>query len=454
MNKTIVSLAILKVNWDRQRTDYVETFVPFVVELLKTKNYIVVNDIDQICNDFRDLWGIEIPYHPMQTILNRLRKQGFIKRRSHEFVIVDEKIQSSDMSAVAHEQRLKTDSVVQAFRQFADVKFDKAITSTDGEKALISFLKTYDLDILFLARRDTALPDVKPSKQMSYLFSRFVTSAHSNQPEMFDTIIDITTGYTLANVLMIDVIPRFTRRLRGLEVFLDTSLLFRLMGIESVDRKLVYRTFLTLLKNYGVKLKVFEHTLDETKGILEGCLRWSESADFDYSKANPALRFFHDRGYTESDIERFIVNIDSVLHENSIVVDSTDYSEPYHKFQIDENMLRETIIDVYRKRVPLFDEAEKELTLDRDVRSIAAVYRMRQGKDAQSLGKAKAVFITTNSTLAYACQIFDGNEREGEFRIPTCLTDTFVGTTIWLQQPLKWVALDEKRILADCYAAT
>lgn len=39
------------------------------------------------------------------------------------------------------------------------------------------------------------------------------------------------------------------------------------------------------------------------------------------------------------------------------------------------------------------------------------------------------------------------------FFIPTCVTDIFIGTLIWLQSPAKVQLLNERRIIADCYAS-
>lgn len=39
------------------------------------------------------------------------------------------------------------------------------------------------------------------------------------------------------------------------------------------------------------------------------------------------------------------------------------------------------------------------------------------------------------------------------YALPACLTDVIVGTAIWLQSPAKMSILNEKKLIADCYAA-
>lgn len=62
MKNTLLSLAILKVNWDHLKKDYIENFVPFVATLLKKKNYQFI-EVSKICNDFKVEFGLIIPRH-------------------------------------------------------------------------------------------------------------------------------------------------------------------------------------------------------------------------------------------------------------------------------------------------------------------------------------------------------------------------------------------------------
>ena len=47
MNKAIASLAIIKVNWDVQKKDYIQNFVPFIVALIRKNRYSII-DIDVV----------------------------------------------------------------------------------------------------------------------------------------------------------------------------------------------------------------------------------------------------------------------------------------------------------------------------------------------------------------------------------------------------------------------
>jgi len=67
MKRALSSFAIIKTNFD-ERKDYIGAFVPLVLLLFHKKGYQIVS-IETICQDFKDEYGIQIPRHPMITIV-------------------------------------------------------------------------------------------------------------------------------------------------------------------------------------------------------------------------------------------------------------------------------------------------------------------------------------------------------------------------------------------------
>lgn len=95
----------------------------------------------------------------------------------------------------------------------------------------------------------------------------------------------------------------------------------------------------------------------------------------------------------------------------------------------------------------------KDQTIQRDVQSIAAVHKLRKGTRPQNIKQAEHIFITTNSPLAYANINCEKEEYGQGFYIPACVTDTFVGTLIWLKDPHKVMEINERKIIAEICAA-
>jgi hypothetical protein len=124
------------------------------------------------------------------------------------------------------------------------------------------------------------------------------------------------------------------------------------------------------------------------------------------------------------------------------------------RFQIDEEQLSNLIVKVYKDRIQNFDEEEKEHTINQDNKSISAIYKLRRGRKPRTFREAEKIFVTTNSSLAYASKLFETQEKNSEyFFIPTVLTDVFIGTLVWIDSRAEVTNVNEKRLIANCYAA-
>ena len=452
MDNAIASLAVLKVNWDYLKKDYIENFIPFIATLIKKYNYGAI-DVNTICNDFRKEFGLVIPYHPMCTILARAQKRGLIDKSYDTFKPNKNKVAQFDFTRTADEQIRKQEKIIKEFIDFAKREYSVELTKEGADAAFISFLKDHDLDILFASHQSTVLPPIKPSNEKKFLIYKFIKDAHESEPQVFEFIVDIAVGYILASAILYDKFNKFAGKLRKINFYFDTRCILRLIGAEGKEKKDAYMEFFkTLLEEKG-NLFIFQHTYDEIMGILEDALRRVGSPLYDPSLASPVLRYFVENNYKSSDVERFIVNADSVLQENKIIkVDAPDPNK-YKYYQIDEEKLYGAIVEIYKEQNPSFKELEKRSAIQRDVKSIASIYKLRKGRKPKTIKEADSIFATTNSGLSYANKRFESSEIGEDHNIPACLTDIFIGTLIWLQSPAKVLSLNEKKIIADCYAA-
>ncbi len=144
-----------------------------------------------------------------------------------------------------------------------------------------------------------------------------------------------------------------------------------------------------------------------------------------------------------------------MLESSNIVSTTVPSHIENREFQIDETDLKKTIISTYRGIIKDFNPKDQNKigTIERDVKVLSGIYRFRQGYKPKTIKDSKDLFITSNTALAFASRIFETKENGTSFTIPTCLTDIFLGTVIWLQSPQKVESLNEKKFIADCYSA-
>jgi hypothetical protein len=457
LDKTIFSLAFMKINWERRKWDYLDNYLPFLATLIVKKGYKSIEEkaeqINQLLNDFTQEFGLVVPYHPMITILNRARKRGLIERREYKFIPTDE-VYKYDFSSKTQTQERKYEELINSFINFSSEKYSQELNREEAEEILIGFLRQRDLDMLFAAYSKSILPEVRPSQSRMFLFCKFIENIHSQNSELFQTLLDVVIGHILANIVLYeDEADRFYyTKLENLNLYLDTGLILRLLEVEGPIIQSFYSEFLTQSRGQGVNFFIFQHTYDEIMGILQNALSWIESSDYEPSKASPVLRYFRGEGYKGSDILMFINRVDKTLDAYKIKRVDTPDPNVYGRYQIDEEKLQQFIVDTYQRYNPDFEIQEKGFTVQKDIQSISAVNKLREGRKPQNIKQAEQIFITTNSALAYANKIFEKEECGEGFYMPACITDTLIGTLIWLRNPQK-VEINEKKIIAEVYAA-
>ena len=151
MNRTILSLAIIKTHWEKNQSDYIDNFIPMLGNLLAEKKYQEV-DIEIFQNDFKERYGLEIPINPLITIFNRAAKRKILSRNGGKFYINYDKLPEQDRGGESAEIERKFNNVIKAILAFAAEKYKIEPTEEEIEAALLSFLKQHDLDILFAAK--------------------------------------------------------------------------------------------------------------------------------------------------------------------------------------------------------------------------------------------------------------------------------------------------------------
>ena len=165
---TICSLAILTSNWQINKRDYIENFIPFIATLIGRKKYKRII-VDEIVSDFTEEFGLTIPYHPMQSILIRAKRRGLIQKSGKDFLPIMDNVKKYEFSSEALKQLRQQEKVINEIRQFAKNKYKYEMTNENVEHSLIAFLKNYDLEILFASEDKGLLPEVKASKKDKFI---------------------------------------------------------------------------------------------------------------------------------------------------------------------------------------------------------------------------------------------------------------------------------------------
>ena len=93
--RILVSLAILKTNWDKGQ-DYLENFMPFILECIRTQNENIVS-IEILSACLKENFGFNIPKNPLKTLLKRAKKQKYLSIENGVYYKTD-KIEGTDFN--------------------------------------------------------------------------------------------------------------------------------------------------------------------------------------------------------------------------------------------------------------------------------------------------------------------------------------------------------------------
>lgn len=453
MNRTILSLAIIKAHWDKNRADYIDNFIPLTAGLLKEKNYQEV-DLNFFQKDFQERYGLNIPINALVTIFNRAKKKDIVYREQGKIYVRRESLSDYDLSISSVEEERKFKHLTNQIKDFAKSNYDLEVGIDEIENALLAFLKEHDLDILFAAKDRSVLPEVKPKNKLKYVISAFSIQAFESDPKLFQFLIDVSVGHALSGAILYSELNPFSGKLKNLNIYLDTPIIIDILGFNGKYKKRSVKELIDILNEEKANIFILNITRGEVDSILSDCQRWLEKGSYDLEKASRVLKYCHRKGLTAIDVEQLTLSIDRLLSENGITsTQIPSYSEK--EFVIDETLLEETIYKTYDSIIDNFDKelADSKGTIRRDIQVLSGIYRFRKGYKPKSIKDSKALFITSNTALAFASRRFETMHNDSVFTIPTCLTDVFLGTVIWLQSPQRVEAINSKRFMADCYSA-
>lgn len=464
MNRTILSLALLKVNWSKG-VDYIDCFLPLLLSSItssETKT-IDIKDVSKIKKEISTEYGLEIPSPAIITILNRAKKRDYFTIDNGVYHVNEEKINLDDNSKVRAEINRAYNYVIKELQKFISEKAPEGISFTETEisDGLLAFLKNHDADISFGAENLSILPAVKAPQKLKYLICWFVVENWDSDPILVNYLKDISIGHALSSLILYDEFNPFKGKLENLDIYLDTPFILSLLGINGEQRTQLSEEILNQLKADKANIYILQTTLNEVLNNLENC-------KYTLKKGNGisqslSVRMCVENNIKPEDLEQMIADFSAKMETLGIAENQVPDYEDYD-LVVNEEELFDTILESYEKinradkkqrkleviKANLPDHIEK--TIRRDVKVLSGIYRFRKGKIPISIKDSKAIFITTSSSLAFASRVYENKLNERKNTIPTCFTDIFLSTLIWIQNPVLAENINKKRILSDCYA--
>lgn len=298
--------------------------------------------------------------------------------------------------------------------------------------------------------RKTDLEVLGSPSTMEYVWYKYIEQLNKIGSPLFEFVALLNLTSIFKGALFYNI--KNGEHFKGLSVYLDTPLIFAILGMDSDNRKTSYLKLIEDAQKEGCCFYILDNNYYEAMGIITRASQIAFSNSYKISKANKVAQFFHNTMENELDAEEYISQIEKELNSLNIFIKTTNYDINENIFQEDENQLFEMVCNKYRENGTVLT-IEREQSIHTDVRSIIMVYRERKGKVSTSVAKSQDIFITINSAIANVSKLYESNKSINAGHIPAAISADLLGTLIWLYKPNEIVNYRKKQLLADCYSA-
>ena len=439
-DKFVKGYAVLKSEWLNR--DILDEYIPFVATIIIENN---VDEVDELflTKKLNEKYNDIFQENFVRQILSQAVRKGVIINNRGKFVVDKTNVKQYAIKMESFD--FDFELLIDDFIKYAND--NRYFPSKEEVKRLIfDFVDKYDDRVLY-----NNIEDIPISNNVFlYHWCNYVIVLTDNNKRLSEFFIGLCFGNLIKNALFYT--SEATSSFSNLTIYLDTPMIFAVMGMDTPEREKSYKTLLTKAAKIGMSIRVFDHNFQEAKGIMERASRWAISSQYEQSRANKVAQFFYESGMSAEDIDEYIHDFEQQLNSKGIVKEETTYRTEENDFQAEEKHLFDEIKQEYGTRSLKYNsEAEYDNSIQTDVRSLVMIQRQRAGAYSTDLNAARCVFITTNGVVAKVSKDYTLSNELTKDKIPTAITADMFGTLLWLNYPDKNDYVEQK-LLADCKA--
>lgn len=447
----IGSYAMLKSIW--KDGDYLVPFERLLITFLIRNSVNSFDDIQNLCVQFQQYWHIDVPYMAMLFLLKRLEDKEYISKESHQrYKVLTQNVDANLIipQADLDKYTAEYDLIIEDCINYIKKQYNTDLTYAEISQGFSSFLKHQATNIL-LGEYPFENGDLLEQK---YYIANYIKDLHEHNEAKLDLLHDIAMRHIFACCLTMDQ-NSLPCSLNGLNVYLDTSVVFRYFGIDLVPgRRRIYQNLVRDLIKAGANVYVLQNNINEISNILNSASIYAPSDLYEPTLASETTTYFHDQNASAADITEINNNLINDLKMDGIDICPGYLYPDISQYCQDISKIQSQIKEVYKKRNPYLDYDEKEPSIYIDANAINLILCYREGRYSQNILETKHIFVTTNTSLAFAAQQFEQCEMGlPRGNISSCVSVEFIGLLTWLHKPAELLEMSQRHLLSLAYAA-
>lgn len=417
-----------------------------IIAHIITNEKIEIIDATDISNKFNEYYGIKTTEPFIRQVLSIGFESHAIEDINGQYKTNFDEMKKYIPSELDFETNW--DKLVSGF-----LKYSRANGHHISKERIEEFILDYIHDDSKFMLRETDIEIPEAPDTTEYNWCKYLEHLNETDASLFEfvSLLNLTNIYK--DAVFYNVIGTTSgKHYKGLNVYLDTPLVFAILGMDSENRKNSYLKLIEDAQDEGCNFFILDNNFEEAKGIFTRASQIAFSNNYKLSKANKVAQFFHNTMSSELEAEEFIYNVENMLNKLHISIKETCYDINNNKFQEDETTLFNMVSERYEETGSVLTPERKQ-SIQTDVRSIIMVYRERKGKVSTKVGESSDIFITINSAIANVSKLYESNRSINSGHIPAAISADLLGTLIWLHRPNEIINYKKKQILADCYSA-
>nr|WP_106780826.1 hypothetical protein [Lysinibacillus timonensis] len=438
-SKSLVGYAVLAENLDSSNSSFLDNFLPLIRQ--------GVSDIEgeftiaELSIYLDKNFGLQFPFHVLDYSLRKLSRKNILQfnKTNNSYSLLKKEL--TNIIDKRNQTLTQYHTFILAMKEYFRDYFEESYSNDELERMLETFL-----NISLDAHGRNSLEINNDNKQALFLVGKFIRHIEKKEILLFNLYQNIYIGNMISAAMYFTQPDRYTQKFKNTSVYFDTTLLIFALGYAGEARAEPTRQLIKILKSQHAQLRSFSHTVEEVKGVLSSCLRKFENGMYDRFGT---VEYFISKNYSPSEIMTIInaVEKDIVTKLNIKIVDKPNYSDT-DLFKYNINLVEYANL-IGNKITYNFEDS-----LNKDLDSLNAIYRLRKDELSNSIESCRAIFVTNNNKLANIVKDkFIADYHKPDY-VPPFISDYVLTTLQWIKSPNTEVTLPKKMIIANCIAAT
>ena len=439
----LIGYAFLKVSFNEGSADILDLTLPLVRRALHQWRRAEINP-EALQKRVEEVWGMIIPQYVLRTLLGKLNALNVVYFDAQAKVYRLKGTDSFFLNIIEKEKeaqgiygRVISSINAELLREGVDSKTGRSVIEDFLDKSSISFISSD-----FFPGKLTKEEELSARVIARIIGIESGTINHEFLNDLEYLIIGDLLYKAIQAISEGDSFDQVSARMTGVKVFLDTGVIFRVLGYFGDGFQKPAEEMVEILKATGCDLCTFEHTVDE---VAEG-LRAVSTRLYSGGAFGPIMKFVLQNGISRVDLLEAAANVPREIEKYGVKI--LNVPERTVELNINETALDWQIETDVKQNNPIARR--------RDVDSLAGIYRLRNGKPQNKLENCSAVLVTTNRTLADASNKYFRSLflEEGKKNIvQLCMTDVVLTTRLWLKVPTKFESIPRNQILAHAQSS-